>query len=85
MEFIELEKIYRQKDSKFIDILNAFRNKTVNESHLDILNKQVVGKDCDINDGQMYLAGTNAIADRINTQKLDSLSSDPVRYEALVS
>ncbi len=31
MQFIELEKIYRQKDKKFIQLLNAVRNRSVTE------------------------------------------------------
>jgi hypothetical protein len=41
LELVELEKIYRQSDKKFIDILNAIRNKTAEQYHLDLLNNQV--------------------------------------------
>ncbi|NCN68698.1 MAG: AAA family ATPase [Candidatus Altiarchaeum hamiconexum] len=41
MEFIELEKIYRQKDEKFIKSLNAIRNNTVTNDNLEILNARV--------------------------------------------
>ena len=34
MEFIELEKIYRQSDDEFIRLLNAIRNRTVTEDDL---------------------------------------------------
>jgi len=34
MEFVELEKIYRQQDDRFIDLLNAIRNRTVTEEDL---------------------------------------------------
>jgi len=61
MEFIELEKIYRQKDKEFIEILNSIRNNTVNEKYLEILNMRVKE---DVNlenldEGYIYLTTTN--------------------------
>ena len=34
LEFVELEKVYRQTDEKFINLLNAIRNKSVTDSDL---------------------------------------------------
>ena len=31
MEFVELQKVYRQHDEKFIDLLNSVRNNTITE------------------------------------------------------
>lgn len=42
MEFVELEKIYRQTDQTFITILNAIRTKTLEPHHLSSLNACVV-------------------------------------------
>ena len=39
-EFIELEKIYRQKDDEFIRLLNAIRNRTVTDDDLLLLNRR---------------------------------------------
>ena len=41
MGFIELEKIYRQKDKKFIGLLNAVRNRSVTEDDIKEINKRV--------------------------------------------
>jgi ATP-dependent exoDNAse (exonuclease V) alpha subunit len=41
MEFVELEKVYRQSDQSFIDILNAIRTKTLENKHLALLNRRV--------------------------------------------
>ena len=41
MEFVELEKVYRQSDEEFIRLLNAIRNRTVTEDDLEILNRRV--------------------------------------------
>jgi hypothetical protein len=41
MEFIELEKVYRQSDKAFIDILNAIRTKTLEDKHIKMLNRRI--------------------------------------------
>jgi len=55
MEFIELEKVYRQSDQTFISILNAIRTKTIDEKHLELLNRRV-GNNIQVTDGMVYLA-----------------------------
>ena len=40
MEFIELEKVYRQRDEEFIALLNAIRNRTCTEEDLQKLNRR---------------------------------------------
>jgi len=74
LEFIELEKIYRQKDRNFIELLNRIRNNTVTSDDLERLNTRVMpdfqpsGKDFYI-----YLTTTNALAERINMEKLSKI------------
>src|SRR4030043_402194 len=67
MEFVELEKIYRQKDDEFIRLLNAIRNRTVTDEDLELLNRRV---DPDFaappGDFRISLTSTNELADRIN-------------------
>ncbi|MBI4170996.1 MAG: AAA family ATPase [Candidatus Aenigmarchaeota archaeon] len=79
MEMIELEKIYRQKDHKFIGILNAIRNNSVTPEQLREINKRLhpdfepKAKDFYIN-----LTTTNDMADAINVRELSKLKSKPV-------
>jgi ATP-dependent exoDNAse (exonuclease V) alpha subunit len=42
MAFVELDKIYRQHDQHFIDLLNAIRNKSVSEEEIELLNGRVM-------------------------------------------
>lgn len=75
IEFIELEKIYRQKDIGFISILNKIRNNSVVQADLDSLNKQYnpdfkTGKELFIT-----LTSTNAAADSINEFHLSRIHS----------
>ena len=39
--FVELEKVYRQKDGNFISLLNAVRNNSVTKEDLEALNSRV--------------------------------------------
>ncbi len=81
MEFIQLEKVYRQSDQQFISLLNAIRTKTVEQKHLDLLNTRV-DVDFEIADGMVYLAGTNAIVNTINQTYLADVDHRPVVFKA---
>ena len=75
MEIIELEKVYRQSDKKFIDILNSIRNNTVEEKHLKTLNRRFQ-QNIDLGNfekGQIYLATTNRLAEEVNRINLEKL------------
>jgi ATP-dependent DNA helicase PIF1 len=83
LEFLELEKIYRQKDEKFINLLNLIRNRTVAESDLKLLNQRLAhefepAKD----DYYIYLTTTNDAADVINREKLARLPGKLAEFEA---
>jgi hypothetical protein len=55
--FHELEKVYRQKEQHFLDLLNGIRTKSLTDEMLDHLNKQVVPENQrEIAPGEMYLA-----------------------------
>jgi hypothetical protein len=74
LEFIELEKVYRQKDNEFVRLLNAVRNRSVTDDDLAIFNKR-----CDPQftapAGTFYLSltSTNDLADAINEKRLAEL------------
>lgn len=82
MEFIELEKIYRQKDETFIKLLNSIRNNTVCEEELIELNKQLK-PDFENNDKDnfyIYLTTTNDMAEKINNNYLLKLKNPTHLY-----
>ena len=73
MEFIELDKIYRQHDQKFIDLLGAIRNKTVTDEDMELLNSRVVPDfEPDPDEFFVYLTTTNKGAEEINEQQLSN-------------
>lgn len=84
-EFVELEKVYRQKDDSFIGILNAIRNNTVGEGELRALNSRCIPEQKH-SEGGFYvtLTTTNDLADEINERELSSLKTPPREYYAEV-
>ena len=75
LAFVELEKIYRQTDPAFIQLLNAIRNSTVTDDHLHLLNSRVQ-PDFDPSQGDFCISitTTNDLADRINEERLRKIS-----------
>jgi len=74
MEFVELEKIYRQRDDRFIDVLNAIRNRTVTEEDLALLNTRVDPEfEPPADEYYIHLTSTNDLADRYNEEQIKRL------------
>lgn len=85
LEMIELEKIYRQKDDYFIEILNAIRNNSVAEQELDWLNRRVdFGFEPDRKEFYITLTSTNAQADEANARELAKLKERESVYHGLI-
>ena len=71
MEFIELEKIYRQKDEQFIRLLNAIRNKSATDHDIDAINKRVmINFEPKENECYLSLTTTKALSEEINRKEL---------------
>lgn len=73
MEFVELLKIYRQRDNLFIELLNKIRNSTVTTNDLVRLNSRLFPQFQE-DDGYIYLTTTNNLAEEINASKLKNLN-----------
>jgi hypothetical protein len=76
---IELTKVFRQKDGRFIDILNSVRIGKVNTEQLTLLNSRF-RPDFKAADGFVTLCPRNATVDRINGERLLSLPGKEVSY-----
>ena len=73
-EIIELDKVYRQKEQVFVDLLNNIRNNSLREPDLRKLNSRHGIKEADEKTGRFItLTATNAKADEINTAHLIAL------------
>ena len=71
LELIELTKVYRQQDQKFIKILNNIRIWEVKNEDLDFLNQAC---EHNITDKHIFIGTTNKNVDEINKNKLRKLS-----------
>lgn len=85
VQVLELEKIYRQHDDDFIDLLGAVRNNTLDDAGLAVLNSRVVPASSGDGEGTMYLTALNREAEAINRQRLARLKGAAVEFEAEVS
>ena len=79
--YIELDKIFRQTDAEFIDVLNNLRHNKITPSDIAILN-QFVQPNFDLkkNKGYITLTTHNAKADAINAQSLQDLKEKQFTY-----
>ncbi|MEF8984907.1 MAG: helix-turn-helix domain-containing protein [Bacteroidales bacterium] len=83
--YIELEKIFRQTDQQFIEILNHFRDNTVTSKDLDILNSHYKPSFKPKSDeGYIFLTTHNKKADAINRKALKNLPGKSFQFTAKV-
>jgi uncharacterized protein YpbB/nucleoside-triphosphatase THEP1 len=83
--YIELDKIYRQSDSVFIDLLNNLRNNTVTQSDIDLLNRHYL-PDAELKPSlnTITLTTHNFKADSINKTALQKLNGKSFFFYAQV-
>ena len=83
--YIELDKVYRQQDQKFIQLLNNFREDKVTEQDVSLLNKHYQenysGK---VQDEFIMLTTHNKKAEDLNNTKLKELSGKIHHFKAWI-
>ncbi len=86
MEFIELEKVYRQRDEGFLSILNSIRNNTVSTDEINVINRRY---DPDFSEKlggfYIYLTTTNALAEEINMTRISGLKAEEYKYQGIMN
>ncbi|MHA7100341.1 helix-turn-helix domain-containing protein [Roseivirga pacifica] len=83
---VELEKIYRQSDEKFIGILNRFREDKQTKADIGFLNQYYKPNfDEQAAQGYIHLTTHNRKADQINSDRLVELDTKPYTFEAEIS
>lgn len=84
--YIELEKIYRQSDADFIQILNNLRNNTISANDLQVL-QSYVQPNFDVKNHKGYITLTthNYKADSINAKALQELEGDTTTFLPKIS
>lgn len=82
---IELDKVFRQKEQAFLDILNEVRNQTIGQRSLALLNERYVpGFRPTAEDPYITLTTHNAITQQINAEFITALASEPIEYKATI-
>lgn len=83
--YIELDKIYRQSDERFIALLNNLRENRISPEDTEILNRcHQPGFDPTKNEGYVYLTTHNQKAEQINRKALEKLPGKSYFFDASV-
>ena len=77
---VELNKIFRQKDASFANLLNQIRINQDTDKAIDILNAQCYRKEQIVDEQTITLTTTNARADQINAAGLKAIEADAKVY-----
>ncbi|MBY0477463.1 MAG: AAA family ATPase [Chitinophagaceae bacterium] len=82
---IELNKIYRQKEQSFVDLLNKVRNNQVEQEDFELLNERYKpGFQPYADEKYITLTSHNNQAELINRNQLDKLLSAATTYKAKI-
>ncbi len=85
MEFVELEKVYRQHEGQFLDLLNSIRNSMVTEDDLELLSQRYMPQFEPLpSDFYIYMTTTNKLAGQINSQRLAGLKGRAYTFTARI-
>lgn len=80
---IEFQRVYRQTDKTFLEILDRMRMGQTTRDDLEILNERI-GSNEDVGDYAVTLTAYNKIAENINDSKLAAIESEEHTYEGVV-
>jgi len=82
---IELKKIYRQSDEKFISLLNNIRNNEMEEEDYLLLEKRRLPETADMKRDCITLTTHNYMADDINRKELEKLKAKIFHFEGALT
>jgi nucleoside-triphosphatase THEP1 len=84
--YLELTKIYRQSESRFIDVLNCIRDNDITEDDINYLNRRYDPYFVpDENDSVVVLTTHNYKAEKINTNALNQLQTQEYIFTGVVT
>jgi hypothetical protein len=82
---IELNKVFRQKEQAFVDILNEVRNQTISDQSLALLNARYVPDFRPTpDDPYITLTTHNAITQQINNEFIEALAGESIEFKAII-
>ena len=83
--FIELKKIYRQKDEKYMKILKQVRNGQISKKTYDILNSRILNKENNLSYNKInkpiIISPKKDLVEYVNKVKMNKLNSENIQYE----
>lgn len=82
---LELTTVHRQKDEKFLEILNEIRDGEVRDIDFDLLNERYIPDFEPGEESYVYLTSHNRMADEINQKKLNELPEKLYKYHAEIA
>lgn len=82
---LELDKIFRQRDEDFVEILNQVRNNNISKENFNRLNDRY-NPDFDLENNQDFVVLTthNAVSDDINESRLIDIDSKTFIFDAAI-
>ncbi len=83
--YIELQKIYRQNEMRFIQLLNRLRNNEMNEDDYNLLQEHYAANFIDDRNDYITLTTHNYKAEKVNDAELRKLETEPFVFKAEVS
>ncbi|MCT8654480.1 AAA family ATPase [Glaesserella parasuis] len=83
-KYIELDKIYRQNDLKFIELLNRVRENNITNTDLQLLNSRLQNVTNYSMDGYITLSTHRKDADSLNATKLAKINKELVSFNAII-
>ncbi|MGD1845498.1 MAG: helix-turn-helix domain-containing protein, partial [Salibacteraceae bacterium] len=82
---VELDKVYRQSDEQFIQLLNRFRENQQTPADIALLNTHYREDYSTLsNDGYIHLTTHNRKADEMNAQRLSDLATPTFTFGAII-
>ena len=82
---LELTTVYRQKDEKFLEILNEIRDGAASNIDFETLNERYIPDFEPTDEPYVYLTSHNRMADEINLKKLAELKGKSYFYKAEIT
>ena len=85
LKYIELDKVYRQSDETFVNLLNNLRNNIIEQKDIELLNsRQLQDDEAEEVSDYVYITTHNRYADAKNKSELNKLSTKEHILEAKV-
>lgn len=83
--YIELDKIFRQRDTDFVQLLNEVRNDRLSDRGLELLKSRYVSDfKLSKHPDYIFLTTHNASANHINLEEMRRLKTKKYQYEAVI-